>query len=214
MATLSEVEHDPNIAARLPVLKRAMRTLVELPACATSRASAAPGARRSAHGFAAGAHRARRPRDHRRSGRRSRTAARRPLLQAITRPFWRKNELITAVTVPRWTDESRLHESHVALRRRLARARRRGLVRAQGRRGARSDRRRQRRDGESDPHGDRGASVARRGARRCRGARAGDAAVAEASILADAHGSAAYKRELLRVYLRRAVRQALAEDAR
>jgi carbon-monoxide dehydrogenase medium subunit len=41
-------------------------------------------------------------------------------------------------------------------------------------------------------------------------ARAGDAAVAEASILADAHGSAAYKRELLRVYLRRAVRQALA----
>jgi carbon-monoxide dehydrogenase medium subunit len=39
--------------------------------------------------------------------------------------------------------------------------------------------------------------------------RAGEAAVAEASILADAHGSAAYKRELLRVYLRRAVRQAL-----
>jgi len=44
--------------------------------------------------------------------------------------------------------------------------------------------------------------------------RAGDAAAAEASILADAHGSAAYKRELLRVYLRRAVRQALDEDER
>jgi carbon-monoxide dehydrogenase medium subunit len=43
--------------------------------------------------------------------------------------------------------------------------------------------------------------------------RAGEAAVAEISILADAHGSAAYKRELLRVYLRRAVRQALADDA-
>ncbi len=43
--------------------------------------------------------------------------------------------------------------------------------------------------------------------------RAGDAAVAEASILADAHGSAAYKRELLRVYVGRAVRQALAENA-
>jgi aerobic carbon-monoxide dehydrogenase medium subunit len=43
-------------------------------------------------------------------------------------------------------------------------------------------------------------------------ARAGEAAVAEASILADAHGSAAYKRELLRVYMRRAVRQALATD--
>jgi carbon-monoxide dehydrogenase medium subunit len=44
--------------------------------------------------------------------------------------------------------------------------------------------------------------------------RAGDAAADEASILADAHGSASYKRELLRVYLRRAVRQALGEDAR
>jgi aerobic carbon-monoxide dehydrogenase medium subunit len=44
--------------------------------------------------------------------------------------------------------------------------------------------------------------------------RAGDAAAEEASILADAHGSAAYKRELLRVYLRRAVRHALSENAR
>jgi carbon-monoxide dehydrogenase medium subunit len=43
-------------------------------------------------------------------------------------------------------------------------------------------------------------------------ARAGDAAVAEASILGDAHGSAAYKRELLRVYVRRAVQQAIAEN--
>jgi carbon-monoxide dehydrogenase medium subunit len=41
--------------------------------------------------------------------------------------------------------------------------------------------------------------------------RAADAAAAEASILSDAHGSAAYKRELLRVYLRRAVRQAVAQ---
>jgi aerobic carbon-monoxide dehydrogenase medium subunit len=38
---------------------------------------------------------------------------------------------------------------------------------------------------------------------------AGDAAADEAEILADAHGSAAYKRELLRVYLGRAVRRAL-----
>jgi len=44
--------------------------------------------------------------------------------------------------------------------------------------------------------------------------RAGDAAAEEASILADAHGSASYKRELLRVYLRRAVRQALRENTR
>jgi aerobic carbon-monoxide dehydrogenase medium subunit len=39
--------------------------------------------------------------------------------------------------------------------------------------------------------------------------RAGDAAVDEAMILSDAHGSAAYKRELLRVYMRRAIRQAI-----
>jgi aerobic carbon-monoxide dehydrogenase medium subunit len=44
--------------------------------------------------------------------------------------------------------------------------------------------------------------------------RAGDAAADEASILSDAHGSAAYKRELLRVYLRRAVRRALGQDTR
>jgi len=42
--------------------------------------------------------------------------------------------------------------------------------------------------------------------------RAGDAAAEEASILADARGSAAYKRELLRVYLRRAVLRALGQD--
>jgi aerobic carbon-monoxide dehydrogenase medium subunit len=43
--------------------------------------------------------------------------------------------------------------------------------------------------------------------------RAGDAAAEEVPILADAHGSAAYKRELLRVYLGRAVRQALNQGA-
>ena len=38
---------------------------------------------------------------------------------------------------------------------------------------------------------------------------AGDVAAGEAIILADAHGSAGYKRELLRVHLGRTVRQAL-----
>ena len=38
--------------------------------------------------------------------------------------------------------------------------------------------------------------------------RAGDAAAKEAILLTDAHGSTSYKRELLRVYLGRAVRQA------
>lgn len=43
--------------------------------------------------------------------------------------------------------------------------------------------------------------------------RAGDAAASEAAMIGDEHGSAAYKRELLRVYLVRAVRTALADDA-
>jgi aerobic carbon-monoxide dehydrogenase medium subunit len=42
--------------------------------------------------------------------------------------------------------------------------------------------------------------------------RAGDAAAKEAVLLTDAHGSSGYKRELLRVYLGRAVRQA-ADDS-
>ncbi len=41
-------------------------------------------------------------------------------------------------------------------------------------------------------------------------ARVGDAAAAEAELTGDAHGSAAYKTELLRVYAGRAVRKALA----
>jgi carbon-monoxide dehydrogenase medium subunit len=39
--------------------------------------------------------------------------------------------------------------------------------------------------------------------------RAGDAAASEAAVIGDEHGSAAYKRELLRVYVARAVRAAL-----
>ncbi len=41
-------------------------------------------------------------------------------------------------------------------------------------------------------------------------ARAGEAAAAEAELMGDAHGSVAYKKELLRVYTGRAVRKALA----
>ena len=43
-------------------------------------------------------------------------------------------------------------------------------------------------------------------------ARAGEAAMQEANVIGDAHGSAAYKRELVRVYAQRAVRAALARD--
>jgi carbon-monoxide dehydrogenase medium subunit len=42
--------------------------------------------------------------------------------------------------------------------------------------------------------------------------RAGDAAVSEAIVVGDEHGSAAYKRELVRVYVARAVRAALTSE--
>jgi carbon-monoxide dehydrogenase medium subunit len=42
--------------------------------------------------------------------------------------------------------------------------------------------------------------------------RAGDAAAAEAAVIGDQHGSAAYKKELVRVYVARAVRAALEES--
>ena len=45
-------------------------------------------------------------------------------------------------------------------------------------------------------------------------ARAGDAAAAEAVTVADVRGSAAYKRELIRVYVARAVRAALGQGGR
>jgi carbon-monoxide dehydrogenase medium subunit len=45
-------------------------------------------------------------------------------------------------------------------------------------------------------------------------ARAGEAAAAEADVVGDPQGSAAYKKQLVRVYLQRAVRQALAARAR
>jgi carbon-monoxide dehydrogenase medium subunit len=44
-------------------------------------------------------------------------------------------------------------------------------------------------------------------------ARAGDAAADEAETISDVRGSAAYKRELLRVYVRRAIRQAFEVNA-
>src|SRR5262249_55707523 len=43
---------------------------------------------------------------------------------------------------------------------------------------------------------------------------AGDAAAAEAPVIADPQGSAAYKRQLVRIYVQRAVRRALAARPR
>lgn len=44
--------------------------------------------------------------------------------------------------------------------------------------------------------------------------RAGEAAAAEAKVIADAHGSAAYKRQLVRVYVARAIRNALEQNGK
>jgi carbon-monoxide dehydrogenase medium subunit len=43
-------------------------------------------------------------------------------------------------------------------------------------------------------------------------ARAGDAGAQEAEVISDVRGSAPYKRELIRVHVGRAVRQALAQN--
>jgi len=42
--------------------------------------------------------------------------------------------------------------------------------------------------------------------------RVGEAGAAEAAVIGDQHGTAAYKRELLRVYVARAIKQALAQE--
>ena len=213
MATLSEVERDPNVAARLPVLARALRTLsnprvrnvarvggalahgdphMDLPPVLT-----ALGARIAIEG----------PR-----GRRELPLH--ELYAGYYETVLARDELITAVTVPaldgrkaaymkvtsRTADDwpalgvavsfaladGALHDPVVVVSAATEKVTRMANV-EQALQGAPPD----------------DAVLAR----------AAEAAAAEASILADAHGSAAYKRELLRVYLRRAVRQAVGEGA-
>jgi aerobic carbon-monoxide dehydrogenase medium subunit len=214
MATLSEVEHDATIAARLPVLKRALRTLSNPRVRNVARVGgalahgdphmdlppvlAALGARVSISGP---------------------NGARELPVEALYAGYYEtvleKNELITAVTVPALNARkaaymkvtSRTADDWPALGVAISFALQDGAIR--------------------DPIVVVSAAtekVTRLAAaeKALQGAlpddaalaRAGDAAAAEATILADAHGSAAYKRELLRVYLRRAVRQALADNAR
>jgi carbon-monoxide dehydrogenase medium subunit len=213
MATLSEVEHDPNVAARLPVLKRAMRTLSNVRVRNVARVGGA-----LAHGdphmdlppvlAALGARIAI-------SGpERNRDMLLEDLYAGYYETVLEKNELITAVTVPALDGRkaaymkvtSRSADDWPALGVAVTFALKEGAV--------------------HDPIVI--VSAATEKVTRMRAAekvlqgaapddavlaRAGDAAAEEASIIADAHGSAAYKRELLRVYLRRAVRQALGSGA-
>jgi aerobic carbon-monoxide dehydrogenase medium subunit len=208
LATLSELEHDPNIAARFPVLKRALRTLSNPRVRNVARVGGA-----LAHGdphmdlppvLAALAARA------------TITGPKgtRELLLAELYPGYyetvlERNELITAVTVPpldgrkaayvkvtaRSADDwpalgiavsfmlkdRAVHDPVVvvsAATEKVTRLSSAERVLHSGRL-----------DGQLLRH-------------------AADAAAKEAILLADAHGSAGYKRELLRVYLGRAVRQA------
>jgi aerobic carbon-monoxide dehydrogenase medium subunit len=213
MATLSDVERDPHVAAHLPVLKRALRTLSNVRVRNVARVGGA-----LAHGdphmdlppvlIALGA----------------RVSVKGPsgdrdlpldqLYAGYYETVLQRNELITAVIVPASAQRkaayikvtARAADDWPALGVAVSFAASDGAIR--------------------DPIVVVGAAtekVARLPAaeRALQGAaadqaalaRAGEAAAAEASIIADAHGSVGYKRELLRVHLRRAVRQALGDGA-
>jgi aerobic carbon-monoxide dehydrogenase medium subunit len=214
MATLSEVEKDPNVAARLPVLTRALRRLSNPRVRNVARVGGA-----LAHGdphmdlppvlAALGARVTI-------SGPKGFKSDRELPLDQLYAGYYEtvlaRNELITAVTVPKLDGRkaaymkvtSRSADDWPALGVAVSFALTDGAMR--------------------DPIIVVSAAtekVARMASveKLLQGAvpddaaldRAGEAAAAEASILADAHGSATYKRELLRVYLRRAVRQAVAQ---
>ena len=209
MATLREVEKDSNVAARLPVLKRAMRTLSNVRVRNIARVGgalahgdphmdlppvlAALGARVSIAG-----------------PKQKRELPVEDLYAGYYETVLEKNELITAVTVPPLSGRkaaymkvtSRTADDWPSLGVAVSFALKNGAI--------------------SDPMVVVSAATVKVTRMKAAEAalnnatpddptlrRAGDAAAEEAEILSDAHGSAPYKRELLRVYLRRAVRQAL-----
>jgi aerobic carbon-monoxide dehydrogenase medium subunit len=213
MVTLSELERDGNVAARLPVLNRALRALSNPRVRNVARVGGA-----LAHGdphmdlppvlaaldarvTIAGA-----------KGKRELPVA--DLYSGYYETVLEKNELIAAVTVPSLVGRkaayqkvtSRSADDWPALGVAVSFALKDGaihdpivVVSAATEKVTRMA------STERALHGVRpGDPVLRQ---------AGEAAAAEAPILADAHGSAAYKRELLRVYLGRAVRQALGQGA-
>jgi carbon-monoxide dehydrogenase medium subunit len=213
MATLTDVEKDLEVAARLPVLTRALRTLSNPRVRNVARVGGA-----LAHGdphmdlppvlVALGA------RITIKGPAKTRELPLEELYAGYYETVLEKNELISAVTVPALEGRkaayikvtSRSADDWPALGVAVSFALRDGAIRdpivvvsaatEKVTRLANTEKRLQ------------GAAVDDAAL-----ARAGDAAAEEASILADAHGSAAYKRELLRVYLRRVVRRALDENA-
>jgi carbon-monoxide dehydrogenase medium subunit len=216
MASLSEVEHDPNIGARLPVLKNAMRTLANVRVRNVARVGGA-----LAHGdphmdlppvlAALGA----RVLISGPKGDRELPVER--LYAGYYQTVLDRDELIVAVTVPAPAPKAR-KAAYIKVTSRTADdwpslgvaisfalsdgAMRDPIVVVS----AATEKVTRMEAAEKILHGAPPDDAVL--------ARAGDAAAAEAIILTDAHGSAAYKREMLRVYLRRAVRQALSEEPR
>jgi aerobic carbon-monoxide dehydrogenase medium subunit len=208
LATLSELEHDRNVAARLPVLKRALRTLSNPRVRNVARVGGA-----LAHGDP---HMDLPPVLAALAARVSITGpqgTREVPLAALYTGYYEtvleSNELITAVSVPPLGERkaayvkvtARSTDDWPALGIAVAFLLNDGVV--------------------HDPVVV--VSAATEKVTRLSGAeralhgglldgqtlsRAGDAAANEAVLLTDAHGSAGYKRELLRVYLGRAMRQA------
>jgi aerobic carbon-monoxide dehydrogenase medium subunit len=212
MATLSDVEHDPNVAARFPVLKRTMRTLSNPRVRNVARVGgalahgdphmdlppvlAALGAKVSIVG-----------------PNRTRELPVEALYAGYYETVLDKNELIASVTVPALNGRkatymkvtSRTADDWPAVGVAVSFAHKDGtihdpivVVSAATEKVTRLA------SAEKELQGAAADDAVL--------ARAGEAAAAEASILADAHGSAAYKRELLKVYMRRAVRQALLQE--
>jgi carbon-monoxide dehydrogenase medium subunit len=214
MATLRELEKDLNVAARLPVLKRAMRTLSNVRVRNVARVGgalahgdphmdlppvlAALGARISIAGLE-----------------KNREIPLENLYVGYYETVLEKNELIVAVTVPALNGRkaaymkvtSRTADDWPCLGVAVTFALTDGAIRdpvvvvsAATEKLTRMTATEQALAGAAPD------DAALR--------RAGDAAADEVQTLSDAHGSAPYKRELLRVYLRRAIRQALDESAR
>jgi carbon-monoxide dehydrogenase medium subunit len=213
MATLRDVEKDPNVASCFPVLKGAMRTLSSVRVRNVARVGGA-----LAHGdphmdlppvlSALGA------RVSISSPEKDREIPVEDLYAGYYETVLEKNELITAVTVPALNGRkaaymkvtSRTADDWPSLGVAVTFALNDGaiqdpvvIVSAATEKVTRMS----------------GAETALQGAAPDDAAlrRAGDAAADEVQTLSDAHGSAPYKRELLRVYLRRAVRQALDKQA-
>jgi carbon-monoxide dehydrogenase medium subunit len=213
MATLRQLEKDANVAARLPVLKRALRTLSNVRVRNVARVGGA-----LAHGDP---HMDLPPVLAALSARvsiagpgKNRQIPLEQLYAGYYETVLEKNELITAVTVPPLDGRkaayvkvtSRTADDWPSLGVAVSFALKDGAIREPIVLVSAATEKVTRMTGAEEAL--QGAAPEDAALRR-----AGDAAAAEVQTLSDAHGSAPYKRELLRVYLRRAVRQALDDSA-